>query len=1080
MSKSVSQCISQAFARKALAAAIATASVGAAVLPSQVYAQAQTSAITGRVYDAQGNPASNVEVTVVDTRSGTRRTVTSNASGSYTVRNLAVGGPYAVSVNGVRQTTIESISLGDSYQLPLVVGGSTALEEVIVTGMAATFNVAPGPSANFGIEELESAVAFDRDIKDVFAMDPRINVTGDEGEVNCTGKSPRFNTTTLDGVRYSDQFGLNDNGYGTATGMPFPFDAVEQVSVEIAPFDVRYTGFSACNINAVTKRGGNEWHGNAFYEYTDNDLRGDEVAGVPFGIDPYEEKFYGFSGNGAIIQDKLFVSFAYEKQELPRFLAQGFNGSGNGQERPWLSEGDFNRVRNIAQNVYGYDPGGIPGDGVQEGEKYFGRIDWNISDQHQLAFVYNYYEGFQDRASDSDDNEFEFENHYYVKGDENTTYSAFLSSQWTNNFSTDIFVGTQEQLDSQVTVGPRDFGDHQISDADRNTIYLGADDSRQANALNYESVYFRFNADYAMGDHNLSFGYQMEELEVFNLFVQHSNGGEYDYFDDTSGNPEFCATLDAQGRFNNPDCGTSGIDKFELGRPSRVYYGSAGGTNNPLDAGAGFTNTLHSVYLQDEFMIGDRLTITAGLRYEWWEADGAPRRNLAFEDANGFRNDETIDGTDLFMPRVGFSYDFSEDLTLRGGFGLYSGGNPNVWISNSFSNDGISNAQFQLRNFDSAITLLQGQADSVELSRQGRPGFDVPQSMVDDVLAVTDADANDSFLALVDPDYEQPGEWKASLGATYDLNGWVIDADYLFTRADNPAYYVDVSQERVGTTAAGQPIYDFIEGRGESNFMLTNSNQSPESHVFSVSVRKFFDNGWDILAGYAYTDAEDVSPMTSSVAGSNFDNLALNDLIEPNAATSNYVNPHRFTFRANFRKNFFGDNETRFSIYSFWQEGQPQSYVMSSDDLEGDQRFGRHLLYVPTGMDDPNVVIADSFDYAAFEAFARREGLGTGFQKRNENFADWSYRLDLRVDQEFPLFGDVKGVGYLKVYNFLNMLNDDWGVQTRAQFFSQEVVDMTLDDQGRYVFERFTERDINDVREERSLWEVRAGFSIRF
>ena len=1080
MTRSVSQSLTRAFARKALVSAIATASIGGAIAPQLAVAQQQTAAVTGRVYDAQGNPAANAEITIVDTRSGTRRTTRSGDSGTYAFRNLAAGGPYAISVNGARQTTIESLALGDSYQLPLVVGGTGAIEEVIVTGVAQTFSVAPGPAANFGIEELESAVAFDRDIKDVFAMDPRIAVSGDAGAVNCTGKSPRFNTTTLDGVRYSDQFGLNSNGYGTATGMPFPFDAVEQVSVEIAPFDVRYTGFSACNINAVTKRGGNEWHGSAFYEYTDDSLRGDEVEGQTFGIDPYEEKFYGFSANGPIIQDTLFISFAYEKQELPRFLAQGFAGSGNGQERPWLSESDFNRVRDIAQNTYNYNPGGLPGDGVQEGEKYFGRIDWNISDQHQAAFVYNYYEGFQDRASDSDDNEFEFGNHYYVKGDENTTYSGFLSSQWTNNFSTDIFFGTQEQDDSQVTVGPKDFGDHQISDADRNTIYLGADDSRQANDLNYDSAYFRFNADYVMGNHNLSFGYQMEELEVFNLFVQHSNGGEYDYFDDTSGNPEFCAALDAQGRFDNPDCGTSGTDKFELGRPSRIYYGSGGGTNNPNDAGANFTNTLHSVYLQDEFLVGDRLTVTAGLRYEWWEADGAPRLNQAFTEANGFRNDETIDGTDLLMPRIGLSYDFSDELTLRGGFGLYSGGNPNVWISNSFSNDGISNAQFLLPNFDGDFTLLPGQPDSAVLSREGRPGYDVPQSMVDDVLAVTDADANDSFLALVDPNYEQPGEWKASLGATYDLNGWVIDADYLYTRADNPAYYIDVSQERVGTTAAGAPIYDFIDGRGESNFMLTNSNQSPETHVFSISARKFFDNGWDILAGYAYTDAEDVSPMTSSVAGSNFDNLALTDLIEPRAATSNYVIPHRFTFRANFRKQIFGDNETRFSLYSFYQQGQPQSFVMSSDDLEGDQRFGRHLLYVPTGIDDPNVVIGENFDYDAFSAFARREGLGVGFQERNENFADWSYRLDVRVDQEFPIYNDIKGVGYIKVYNFLNMLNDDWGVQTRAQFFSQEVVDMTLDDQGRYVFERFTERDINDLQEERSLWEVRAGFSIRF
>ncbi|MEL7450258.1 MAG: TonB-dependent receptor [Pseudomonadota bacterium] len=1052
------------------------------MLPNVAHAQQQSSAISGRVTDAQGNPASAAEITVIDTRSGTRRTTRSNDSGNYTVRNLAVGGPYEILLNGQKQTTVQSLSLGDVYQLPLVAGGAAAnMEEVITVGRASSFSVAPGPAANFGLAEIETAVAFERDIKDVFAVDPRINVEGTDGAVNCTGKSPRFNTTTLDGVRYGDQFGLNDNGYGTATGMPFPFDAIEQVAVEIAPFDVRYGGFSACNINAVTKRGGNEWTGSFFYEYTSDSLRGDEFDGdQTFNLQDYDEDFYGISANGPLIQDKLFLSFAYEKQEVPRFLAQGFAGSGNGEERDWLSEADFNRIRDIAQNTYNYDPGALPGDGTQEGEKYFARLDWNISDRHQAAFVFNYYEGFQDRASDSDDNEFEFENHYYVKGDENTTYSGFLSSQWTDSFSTDIFLGTQEQQDSQVTVGPADFGDHQISDSARNTVYLGADDSRQANSLNYDATYLRLNAEYLFRDHAISFGYHREELDVFNLFVQHSNGGEYDYFDDSTGNPDSCAALDAQGRFDDPNCGTTGLDKFELGRPSRVYYGSAGGTNVAADAAADFTNTLNALFVQDDFTIGENLAVTIGLRYEWWETSDAPRFNQAFTDANGFRNDATIDGTDLFMPRVGLTWDLSDTLTLRGGFGLYSGGNPNVWLSNSYSNDGITNAQFLFANFDSSQTLLQGMPDSVPLSRQQRPGYDVPQELVDNVLAVSDADANDSELALVDPNYEQPAEWKVSVGATYDLNGWVFDADYLYTRGEDPAYYVDVSQEQVGETVLGQPIYDFV-GRGENNFMLTNSNQNPEAHILSLGVRKYFDNGWDLQLGYAYTDAEDVSPMTSSVAASNFGNVALNDIVEPAAATSNYVVPHRFSFRAGYRQTLWGDNETRISFYGFAQEGRPQSYVMGSNSLEGDQFFGRHLLYVPTGIDDPAVVFEDSFDYAAFEAFTQSEGLGPGFQGRNANHSDWSYRLDMRIDQEFPFFADMKAVGYLKIYNVLNLLSSDLGVQTSPQFFSVQLVDSSVDDEGRYVFESFNDgRDINDIQEERSLWEMRLGFSLQF
>jgi hypothetical protein len=1075
------QSVAKMFARNALSIAIGSAAIGMGTIPMMVQANQQTSAIVGQVYDAQGNPAANATVTVKDLRSGTTRTVNSNEAGAYSVRNLAVGGPYEVRVNGVKQATIPSISLGDSYALPLQLGGGD-IEEVMVLGKQMLMSVAPSPSANFGLAELEDAVAYDRDIKNVFEVDPRLNVSGGAGAVNCAGKSPRFNTTTLDGVRFSDQFGLNDNGYGTATGMPFPYDAVEQVAVELAPFDVKYSGFSACNINAVTKRGSNEWSGSLFYELTNEDFRGDEIDGKSFNIEPFEEKQYGFSLAGPLIEDTLFVSMAYEKQEFPRFLAQGYAGSGNGEERSWLDEATFNRVRDIAINTYDYDPGGLPADGAQEAEKYFARIDYNISDRHSASFVYNYYEGFQDRASDSDDTEFEFGNHYYVKSDESTTYSFSFSSQWSDNFSTDIFFGMQEQNDGQVTVGPKDFGDHQISDADRNTIYLGADDSRQANLLSYEGDYLRLNAEYLFGKHSISFGYHREELSVFNLFVQHSNGGEWDYFDDSARNDPACDALTAQQRNEDPNCGTTGLDKFELGLPSRVYYGSGGGTNNPNDAGASFTNTLNAVFVQDEFTLDNiDLTITAGLRYEWWDASGAPRLNTAFAAAQGFNNNATIDGTNLLMPRIGFTWNVDDSLTVRGGLGLYSGGNPNVWLSNSFSNDGISNAQFQYRNTSGAQTVLQGFANSVELSGQGRPGYDVPQSLVDSVAAVSDADASNRFLALVDPNYEQPAEWKAAVGATYEYgDGYVFDVDYLYTQGQDMAYYVDVSQEKIGTTAAGKPIYDYAAGKGEDNYMLTNSSQSPEAHIFSATVRKSFDNGIDLLAGYAYTYAEDVSPMTSSVAGSNFSNLALNDLVEPSAAVSNYVVPHRFTMRLRYSANFFGDNETRISLYSFAQEGQGGSYVMGSGDLEGDGFNGRHLLYVPTGADDPNVVIADSFDYAAFEKWRQREDLGTGFVDRNETNAKWTFRSDLRIDQDVNLFGNTKGVVYAKIYNVANLLNSDWGKINDAQFFSQQVVSSSLDDQGRYVFERFTSRDINDLQEERSLWEIRLGLSVRF
>ncbi|NNC76752.1 MAG: TonB-dependent receptor, partial [Woeseiaceae bacterium] len=1055
-------------------------------------AQETTSSIRGKVLDPNGNPVANATVVVEDTRNGSLRTYTSNDNGLFLATRLLPGGPYRVTVNETKSVEVPSVSLGDTYSLIVNMQQEASIEEIVTIGQSATFvEVAAGPAATFSLDDLENAVSFSRDISDVYGIDPRLNIDNDEDGfgVNCAGKHPRFNNITLDGVSQTDRFGLNENGYATAVGQPFPYDALEQIAVELAPFDVTYGGFSACNINAVTKSGTNDFEAKVFYEYSDNDLRGDRVADLSqdFSRGSYDKTYRGFSLGGPIIKDRLFFFAAYEDSEAPRFLAKGFAGSGNGEEREWLSQADYNRIESIAQNVYGYDTGGQPGDGLQEDEKYLVRLDLNIGDRHTASVIYNYYDGFQLRDSDGDDNEFEFANHYYTKGAEFTTYTGKLTSQWNDVFSTEIFYSTSEMNDSQVTVGPKDFGDFQISVGGRTgTVYLGADDSRQANSLSTESTYFKLSGQYLVGDHVVTAGFDSEELDIFNIFVQHSNGGEYDFFDDSSNNAAGCsaAGVTAQDRLDDTPglgCRPSGIDRFELGRPSRIYYGSGGGSDEPNDAAAVFANTLNALYVQDEMFFDDLdLTVVAGLRYEWFTSSDRPNFNQAFFDTTGFRNDANIDGLDLLMPRVGFTWGARDDLTLRGGAGLYSGGNPNVWISNAWSNDGLTNAQFRFNYFDSA-TVLPGMADSLALSGSMRPGFDVPQEMVDAVLAVTPADANDSFLALIDPNYEQPREWKFAFGGTWDTP-WadiVLDFDYLHSRAERPAYYVDVSQEIVGRTIIGTPIYDYVNGR--DNYMLTNSNENPISNVFSLVARKSFDWGLDVLLGYAYTEAQDVSPMTSSTAGSNFDNVAVTDVNNPKAADSNYVVPQRVTLRLDYERAFFGDASTRFTIFGYWNEGQPQSYAMNSGDLEGDGFFGRHLLYVPNGAGDPNVVFDSGFPQAEFFDWVAREGLSPGLTERNQRNADWTTRFDLRISQEIPLPGDLSGRLYFKVYNFGNMLNDDWGKITDSVFFTPEFIDVDVDSNtGQFIFNDFSEDPIERTIINRSLWEARMGIDIRF
>ncbi len=1142
------------FLQRAFLAAMAMALFAVPVVSN---AQETTASIRGKVYDSSGATVTAASVVVTDLRSGVDRTYSTNNSGTFLATQLLPGGPYRVTVNGVKSVDIATIGVGDIHNLTMNLQAEAAIEEIIAIGQAADLvQVAAGPTATFTLADIEDSVAFDRDIAGVYGIDPRMMTDIDEDGIgiNCGGKHPRFNSTTLDGINVGDRFGLNENGYSTAVGMPFPFDAVQQIAVELAPFDVTYGGFSACIINAVTKSGTNEWIGKAFYEFSNQDWRGDTVAGndSDFSRDSYDKIYYGFNIGGPIIKDKLFIFAAYEETDEPRFLAKGYNGQGSGEERDWLSQTDWQRIVDISNNIYNYDPGPSGGDGLQQTEKYMVRLDWNINDSHNAALIYNFFDGFQDRDSDGDDNEFEFANHYYVKGAEAETIVLKLSSQWTDAFSTEIFWSNSVMDDSQVTVGDPTFADSQIEIDGPNgfgTVYLGADDSRQANSLDTETDFLKLVGTYLLGDHVITAGYEREDVSVFNIFVQHSRGGEYDYFDDASSNPVACDALDAQGRHDDSlldplvdplalGCETSGIDDFELGRPGRIFYGSAGETNNRFDAAAVFSNVLNSLYIQDEiFFDNANVTVVAGLRYEWFETSDNPKFHQNFFDAAGFRNDDNIDGVDLLMPRIGVTWGVRDDLTLRGGVGLYSGGNPNVWISNSYSNDGITNVQlggfsgwdegeffpcadsgFPLElpelpcpgldgdpdtlDAPDSFTVIPGSIDSIPLSGSGELNRDIPQQQIDAVAASTPVTAVPRALVLIDPSYEQPSEWKFALGGTWDMpwGGMVLDFDYLHTRGNDPAHYIDSSQQQIGETLAGSPVFDYFSSdtRGveaRDNLMLTNASASPTSDMISFVLSKEWESGFSARLGYAYIDGEDVASMIASTGGSNFTGEALLDIESPGANTSNWVVPQRVTIGLYLNRNFWGDNATRISLQGFYNEGQAQSFVMDSGDHEGDGFNGRHLLYVPDGLTDPNVFY--NWDDPAmaqdFQDFIADNNLQPGFQSRNAVHVGWSNVWHLSVRQEIPLGRYMFGNLYFKVKNLGNLLNDDWGKITDSQFFPPEVIrdiDFVNADGSpgcnasttscAFQYEEFSDESLSRTYINPSLWEIRFGIDIQF
>ena len=1070
--------------------------------PAALHAQETTSAIRGTVVGSDGTPRPGASVRVTDTRTGSTRTATTSANGQFTVSGLRVGGPYTVQVEsgGHAPQTITDVllDLGDTYTFTVALTPEQ-VEEIVVTASALqSVQVALGPSSTFSLSDLQDAPAINRNINDVITMDPRVYVDeAFQDSVQCAGANSRFNSLTVDGVRMNDNFGLNSNGYPTER-MPFPFDAIEQVAVELAPFDVMYGGFTACNINAVTKSGTNEFSGSVFYDYTDDSLSGDKLEGDSIDLGSFDETRYGLTFGGPIVQDKLFFFVAYEKLEGSNLFDRGPADSSAGVPVLGVSQAQLDRIRQIAQEVYGYDPGGFPASLPNEDEKYLVKLDWNINDDHRAAYTYTYNDGFNNQESDSSSNQIEFSNHFYERGAELTSHVGQLFSSWNDSFSTELRVSYAELDNRQIPFGGTDFGEVQIrtfNDPDGPgpispqlaTVFLGADDSRHSNKLYYDNTSYKLAGTYTVGDHVIKGGWEREEFEVFNLFIQHT-AGEF-RFDSSL----WCGPT-------NPDgC----IDQFEAGKPDDIFYGNAAPTNVPDDGSAAFGYEINTLYIQDEFPIADGdVTIVAGVRYDWYTSDDLPRANSNFLARNGYSNQRNFDGKGIIQPRLGFNWDFSDRLSFRGGAGLYSGGNPNVWLSNNYSNDGQTVVQVfrgDLVDPDQPDLNLF----NIPHDGGGRPFFDIPQSLVD---GVTTGTANSGVNAL-DPHFSIPKEWKFAIGATWDFDAGFLGSDYrlmvdyLLTNKEDSAIIVNAALEQVGTAPDGRPIYRSIDRSDpdcvdptspdcanrnfNEDFILTNAKNDGDAKVLSIGLSKSYDWGLDWQFGYAYTESTDVNPMTSSVAFSNYVNVSVDDPNNPSKARSNYMIPNRFTLRANYRRAFFGDYLTKFTLFGRVNEGRPFSAnFVDGGDIFGDTLNGRHLLYIPSGPNDPNVVYGPDFDQQAFFDYLAQSGLDKyagRIAPRNAMTSSWWHKYDIRIEQELPGFmPEHNFAAFLVIENVGNLLNDDWGVLKEQSFpRNQQVVGFELEN-NQYVYNNFFSPAPQARVADASLWNIVIGVRYNF
>eukprot|EP01093_Parvamoeba_rugata_P017313 TRINITY_DN68_c0_g2_i3.p2 TRINITY_DN68_c0_g2~~TRINITY_DN68_c0_g2_i3.p2 ORF type:complete len:1008 (+),score=276.80 TRINITY_DN68_c0_g2_i3:77174-80197(+) len=982
-------------------------------------AQVTSSDLNGQIFGPNGNPAPGTVVKVTHVPTGAVKTVTVNSAGTFNMRGLRVGGPYTVEIDSDKYAdqTIGDIylELGEAATIQRTLQDEADYENIVVTAsqVGSLAFGQTGPSANFDLATLQQAPAINRDITDIVRIDPRIYVNeGGSGGIQCVGKSPRFNSLTVDGVRMNDLFGLNSNGYPTER-MPFSYDAIEGVSVEIAPFDVIYGGFSACNISAVSKTGTNEVHGSAFYDYGSDSLRGDSLEGDDVNLGSYTEKRYGFTFGAPLIKDKLFIFAAYEKLEGANTFDRGAIGSGAINEVA-LTQEQLAQIQSVSQSLYNFDAGSTPLSIPNEDEKLLVKLDWNINESHRFAFTYNYNDGNNFSESDGDADEFELSSHLYERGAELESFVGVLYSDWTDKFSTEIRVSRTELDNLQRSMygdgnpGGNDFGEIKIElgnetpddSSDDLTVFLGSDDSRQANDLDWEGVSLMFRGNYYFDNgHALTFGYESDKLDIYNLFVQHS---------------ETSILFES-------------LDDFVNGTNAEIEYGHAY-SGNLLDRAAEWGFTSHSTYAQDEFYLTDDLKVVAGLRYDWITTSDKPVENAEFVAENGYSNTANLDGISLLQPRIGLNYTLSDSTELRGGVGLFSGGNPNVWMTNNYQNTNVVGGEvdgFYADLFDGSINWVNTE-DGVTAG----PGYSVPSDLDDAMTSGTGSNFESNNL---DPDFEMPSEWKISAGMTHITDDdYVFNFDLLVSVTQNQAMIKYVGIEAVGTTDAGYTDYDSV---GYGSLELTNSDEDSVSYSLTATMNKSWDNGISLTGGYSYNHAEDVQPMTSSVAFSNFQYRAFTDPNEEVSSLSDWNIEHRLTADLRYSTELIDGYKTVFSAYAVAQSGRPYSLTISGNSAYN---------YTPY-LDGNNVLPIGA--------------------ERNDETSPWWVKMDVAVRQDIPAFHEDHSaqVSFI-IDNFTNFLNDDWGILEEVNYNTASLGSSSPESrQG-----------------DASLWEMRVAVNYRF
>lgn len=1020
-----------------------------------------TSSISGKITDSKGEALPGANVLATHEPSKTTYGSITLSDGRYIMPAVRVGGPYTiratfVGYEDVTKTGIE-LSLGQNFTLDFKLGeSSTILSEIQVS--AERDNVLnadrTGASTNIRKEQFERLPTITRSLLDFAALTPQ---AGSGGSFSFGGRSSQYNNFSIDGATSNNVFGLSALPGGQTNSQPISVDAIQEITVNLAPYDVRQGAFTGAGVNAITRSGTNEFSGSVYGFFRNQDMVGKKIGQVEQPVANFNTQSYGFRLGGPILKNKLFFFVNYENERvITPSVVFPVNTPGN-QQTAITDRNDplYNSPTNLARlkdflldpaKGWVFDPGTYENvDLPTQSEKYLAKIDWNINQNHKLTARFNQLISFRDQTVNSSGgigspppgsgfvrsnsiNALPFSSSNQRQYNNSTSFIAELNSSFGNKYFNTLTVGYTAFRDYREAFGGGElvnFPTVDIVGPNGNTLTtFGNEPFTPNNKLDQDIFQLNNNFNIFLSKHTISVGTANEFFSFYNRFNQQINGVY-----------QFNSIQNFIDNVTNPVPAANGPTQFLL------QYSALPDDPKP---GAKWSATQLGFYAQDEYTGLNNVKITAGIRVDFPIFPTSLPSN-PISDALTFGGGEKIqvgrlpDTTPLFSPRVGVNWDVFGDKTLqvRGGTGVFTGRIPFVWISNQVTNNGLLFGQINATG-----TAANSFAFSpVPLTSSGGPS---PTFAINSTV----------------PNFKFPQVWRTNIAIDKSLPwGMVGTLEAILTKDLNAIYVRDANfngairnidgdgRPQYPATVAPNPTDPTLFGRrinqNITQALVLDNNSEGYAYNLVAQLQKRFDKGFYGSAAYSYTDSRDLNSQSGTTSGGLINgNSIVGNINAPTVSYSSNMTKHRIILNGSYRKEYAKYFASTLSFIYELRSGNNFSYTYAGD-LNSDGISGNDLIYIPRNRDEIILTTTNALDtrsvdqiwqqlddYINQDAYLR-DHRGQ-YAERNGAIAPWINSLNMRFLQDFNFDlpnGKRNTLQFsVEMINVLNWLDSSLGV----------------------------------------------------